>query len=191
MKKIINTAIVAATLFVGSFSNASAQSVQGVSNQPATQKLAIPVFSESRATSERARQSTDIAMIQNSAVRSSLVEQAAELSTTTMNTILPELQNRLSSIDQGGALQFVVNSDQSVSLLDQYTIEVKVSYDPRPVGGILNVKVNLVPVFSGVGIANRPVASRAMARAVDQISEESISVIVKDLSKDLAAEIGK
>lgn len=189
MKQIIRTAIILAS-FASFITNASAQSVHGVSTKAASHKLVIPTFSERHETSEATHLSTDVAMVQQTAVRASLLDQADALSTTTMNSILPEVQNRMSSIVEGGSVQFVVNSAQSASLLDQYTIEVKVAYDPRPVGGILNIKVSLVPVFSGVGIANRPVASRAKARAVDHISDESISAIVSDLSKSLAQEIG-
>lgn len=189
MKQIIRTAIFATALIASSFSSASAQSFQGVTAEAGSQRLVIPVFAESRANAG-SRATTDVASITRSSVRSSVKEQTEELSASTMSAILPELQDRLSGIQNGGSLQFASNSNQAISLLDQYTIEVKVSYDPRPVGGILNVKVNLVPVFSGVGIANRPIASRSMARAVDEISEESVSVIVKELSKNLAQEIG-
>jgi hypothetical protein len=75
------------------------------------------------------------------------------------------------------------------SILSQNRIEVKVQYDPRPIGGILNIRLELMPIFSGIGITNRPIAVKVDAEAIDNLTEDQLSTIIDHLSQKLAAEV--
>jgi hypothetical protein len=75
----------------------------------------------------------------------------------------------------------------SSSLLDEQSVNVKVNYEVRPVGGILTVRASMTPSFRGVGVSTRPVISRTAAMAVDELDEAQ----VKDLVRGLTAEINE
>jgi len=64
-------------------------------------------------------------------------------------------------------------------------MNVRVNYEKRPVGGILTVRVELVPNFCGIGSASRPIAYREHAQALDNLQEDMIGAIVSDLSHQL------
>jgi hypothetical protein len=75
------------------------------------------------------------------------------------------------------------------SALEQHSINVHVTYDARPVGGILNIRVELVPIFGGIGSAVRPTISREFAQAVDNFDDDFISETIMKLTNDLATEL--
>ena len=75
-----------------------------------------------------------------------------------------------------------------VSLLDEHKLNVKVQYDPRPVGGILTVRVSMTPTFRGIGVSTRPATSRSMALAVDEFTQEAVNKLVEELTQEIKAE---
>jgi hypothetical protein len=75
-----------------------------------------------------------------------------------------------------------------VSLLDEHKLNVKVQYDPRPVGGILTVRVSMTPTFRGIGVSTRPATSRSMALAVDEFTQEAVNKLVEELTEEIKAE---
>jgi hypothetical protein len=76
----------------------------------------------------------------------------------------------------------------AVSLLDEHKLNVKVQYDPRPVGGILTVRVSMTPTFRGIGVSTRPATSRSMALAVDEFTQEAVNKLVEELTEEIKAE---
>lgn len=82
----------------------------------------------------------------------------------------------------------VAAADQKVSLLDEHKLNVKVQFDPRPVGGILTVRVSMTPTFRGIGVSTRPATSRSVAFAVDEFSQEIVDKMVTELTEEITAE---
>ncbi len=76
----------------------------------------------------------------------------------------------------------------SVSLLEEHKLNVKVQYDARPVGGILTVRVSITPTFRGIGVSTRPAASRSLALAVDEFTQEAVNKLVEELTEEISAE---
>ncbi len=89
----------------------------------------------------------------------------------------------------GSVLELSTTMGGVHSALEQHSINVHVTYDARPVGGILNIRVELVPVFGGIGSAVRPTVSREFAQAVDNFDDDFISDTILKLTNDLANEL--
>ncbi len=89
----------------------------------------------------------------------------------------------------GSVLELSTTMGGIHSALEQHSINVHVTYDARPVGGILNIRVELVPVFGGIGSAVRPTVSREFAQAVDNFDDDFISETIMKLTNDLATEL--
>jgi hypothetical protein len=89
----------------------------------------------------------------------------------------------------GSVLELSTTMGGVHSALEQHSINVQVTYDARPVGGILNIRVELVPVFGGIGSAVRPTISREFAEAVENFDDDFISETIMKLTNDLAAEL--
>lgn len=79
-------------------------------------------------------------------------------------------------------------SADGLALLDEENLNVKVSYDARPIGGILNIEVSITPSFRGVGVATRPTISRSAARAVDELNDATVQEVVRELTLELQTE---
>jgi hypothetical protein len=111
------------------------------------------------------------------------------LSAQTMNQVemLPTVvEQALANVSFSGA--HVVIKTDAASLLDEHTVTVKVQFEERPVGGILNVQVSMTPVFAGVGVTARPIVSRSIAQAVDQMNDEVVKQLVRDLTREMQNE---
>jgi hypothetical protein len=89
----------------------------------------------------------------------------------------------------GSVLELATTMGGIHSAMEQHSINVHVTYDARPVGGILNIRVELVPVFGGIGSAVRPTISREFAQAVENFDDDFISETIMKLTNDLATEL--
>ncbi len=90
-----------------------------------------------------------------------------------------------------GNIEVTMKTMKAVSLIDEHTVSVKVGYDPRPVGGILTIRVSMTPSFRGIGISTRPTVSRSVALAVDELTESFVKSIVSDLTEEIKAEFAR
>jgi hypothetical protein len=90
----------------------------------------------------------------------------------------------------GKALDLSTTMSGGTGLFDKESINVHVAYNARPVGGILNIRVELVPVFGGIGSAVRPTISRDFAQAVDDFDDDFITQTILKLTVDLSSELG-
>jgi hypothetical protein len=107
-----------------------------------------------------------------------------------LKAVTSSVVTSMSDIVSGKTKQFVTDlSSINNSIAQSTTVKVKVNYEARPIGGILSVTVDLVPLFSGVGVANYPLASKSMVLAVDEVTPISITLIVAALSTDLQKEL--
>jgi hypothetical protein len=123
------------------------------------------------------------------------ISQAAER--TTLASALPALAEKMVAEQGTGAteelrskhvLNMGMNAGSGSNALQQRSINVHVTYDARPVGGILNIRVELVPVFGGIGSAVRPTVSREFAQAVDDFDDDFIAQTIVKLTDELATE---
>jgi hypothetical protein len=112
-------------------------------------------------------------------------------------TSLPQVASQLVTDHANGSTELLrtwqvldmtatVNADHGVT--EQHSVNVHVSYDARPVGGILSIRVELVPIFGGIGAAVRPTATREFAQAVDDFDDDFIGQTITKLTNELAAE---
>ena len=90
-----------------------------------------------------------------------------------------------------GGIDLTLRKVEAGSLVDEHTLNVKVNYDPRPVGGILTVRVSMTPSFRGIGVSTRPTTSRSIALAVDELSEETVKSLVDELTTEIKTEFSE
>ncbi len=74
------------------------------------------------------------------------------------------------------------------SLTQEHILQARVNFERRPIGGILSIKVALVPLFSGVGSASRPIAAKSVTSAVENLDEQTLASIISELSHQLGSE---
>jgi hypothetical protein len=60
------------------------------------------------------------------------------------------------------------------------TVEVLVEYEERPIGGILRIAADLLPMFTGIYSSLRPLVSNDYAEAVDYLDVDEIANIVHE-----------
>jgi hypothetical protein len=94
----------------------------------------------------------------------------------------------LKDLSTGGAIERSVKPSNGSKLLDEHNVSVKVTYDARPVGGVLSVRVAMSPSFRGIGVSTRATISRSTAMAVDEFDETLIQGIVNELSQEIQDE---
>ncbi|MEO6941003.1 MAG: hypothetical protein ABI444_12835 [Candidatus Kapaibacterium sp.] len=113
-----------------------------------------------------------------------------QLSTTSLHALLPNIVSSIPNLASGETKAFsvVVVTAEPHSVLEEHSMKVTVTYEPRPVGGIMNVRVELLPAFSGVGVVNHAVLSKSSAEAVDELNPLTVSLVVAKLTKELTAD---
>jgi hypothetical protein len=128
--------------------------------------------------------------VQNISQSSTRVEISAALQHLDLSAYADTVANVVANVMHGGTQNFCTTiATGSKSLTDQNTLNVSVKYDPRPVGGILSIRVEVVPLFAGIGTPMRAIASRELAQAVDQFDEEMVTKTVQQLTNELSAQI--
>lgn len=90
----------------------------------------------------------------------------------------------------GAPLDMTATLGPQANPMDQQSVNVHVTYDARPVGGILNIRVELVPVFGGIGSAVRPTISREFAQAVDNFDDDFIGDTITKLTNEISTQLG-
>jgi hypothetical protein len=55
------------------------------------------------------------------------------------------------------------------SILAKVRVVINILFDPQPIGGILSIRADLIPLYSGIGIGNRPIATESFASAVETL----------------------
>lgn len=126
-----------------------------------------------------------VVAMERTAERASLAE---TISSVTSKMLAEHISGATETLRDGQSLDMSAMTRIEGSIVDQRSINVHVTYDPRPVGGILNIRVELVPLFAGIGSAVRPTISREFAQAVDDFDDDLISQTITQLSGELAKE---
>lgn len=112
---------------------------------------------------------------------------STQLGSISAEDMAKKLSGSYEALRAGSTVAFhtAVTSLASHTITEQHVMQVKVAYEPRPIGGILTVRVELVPVFAGIGSASRPIAVREISQAVDNFDEDALGDIVADLSHQI------
>jgi len=113
-----------------------------------------------------------------------------QLGNVNAESVAKQLSGSYEALRAGATVGFhsPVSSLASHSITEQHVMQVKVGYEPRPIGGILTVRVELVPVFAGIGSASRPIVVREVSQAVDNFDEDGLGDMVADLSHQIGTE---
>ncbi len=127
----------------------------------------------------------EVTSVVRGAARQSVAESLSAIATTSINHHLEGASEILRS---GGVVQFSTAVCSKDQLTNRRLANVRVRYDSRPIGGIVTVRVELVPLFAGVGAASRADISRDYAQAVDSFDDEAISNTIIRLTHDMAAD---
>lgn len=174
-------------LAIGLSSTAHAQSARLPGDQisaatpNSTQSLVLATELDSRATEAN---SADAGTVKRTAMGSTSLTMATELPKAVDQALT------LISIEklmEGESKATVVVGGAS-SILDERSVNVKVNYEERPVGGILTVRASMTPSFRGVGVSTRPEISRSVAMAVDELDEAQVKELVRGLTAEINEE---
>jgi hypothetical protein len=153
------------------------------------QEGTLPTTLTSRVSNEKSQVMSfdEVKAITESSIRAAV---GTQLAGVTADEVNKKLGPTLEKFEKGEAIGFSmsVSGYAAHSITEQHMMNVKVSYEARPIGGILTVRVELVPVFSGIGSASRPIAVRELSQAVDYLDEDMLGPIVSELSHELGSE---
>lgn len=137
--------------------------------------------------SEKPMDLVDVKWIKARAVNPAVQAQISDLNAATAEVLGLITSEAL----RAGNIEVAMKTVKAVSLIDEHTVNIKVHYDSRPVGGILTVRVSMTPSFRGVGISTRPAVSRSVAQAVDELTESFVKGMVSDLTDEIKAEFAR
>jgi hypothetical protein len=118
-----------------------------------------------------------------------LVEQVNAIPTGSLRSVLNDVAKDANALSVGETRKYTVKTAPSSAknALEGTNFNVRVSYEARPVGGILQVNVELVKGFSGIGMSVRPIARESFTQAIDEFSQELTDKVVGDLKASLTA----
>jgi hypothetical protein len=182
MKQNALAATLFAALLFGAVGSVSAQSNQA----PQTQKNAIMTnyaFQASNAKSQ-VMSFEDLKAITESSIREAV---GSQLKTVSAEDVNQRLAGTFDALVSGKTVCFAtpVSGLAAHTVTEQHSMNVQVRYEARPIGGILTVRVELVPVFCGIGSASRSIAFREMSQALDNLEEDGVGEVVAELSHQL------
>ena len=176
----VSSRVAMLSMAVGLAVSANAQSVRLPGEELTVPDLSITEF-DSRATSQSA---IDAASTKRTAMTSTSIS---------INQELPKaVDQALSKISveqvRAGGSKATVILGGTRSLVDEQAVNVKISFEERPVGGILTVRASMTPSFRGVGVSTRPAISRSVAMAVDEVDQKLINDLVRELTAEITGE---
>jgi hypothetical protein len=114
---------------------------------------------------------------------------ARTLQVTAAKLVTDHMNGSTELLRSGHSLDLIATLGIENNPMEQQSVDVHVTYDARPVGGILNIRVELVPVFGGIGAAVRPTISQEFAQAVDDFDDDFIGDTITKLTDELATQI--
>ena len=169
-----------ASLLVGS-------AVCGYAQENPSQPVGGPVQLSANATASKGGVMSfeQLLSITKSSVRENIARSLSKVAGDLVNNQVAEVAGELRT---GRAVNFsaIINAKENIT--EQHSINVRASYEARPIGGILNIRVELVPIFDGIGSASRPAISREFTEAIDSFDDDVVSQTVTRLTHELAAE---
>jgi hypothetical protein len=187
----LQTVIFAAVLVIAGFSQVSAQTLP---SQPVaeSQKLELRTSFRSRASNVNSPSlsGNQMQMMTHSSINSVLLAQSSQMASIATAALSSNKGMSLRDLENGGVRNFSAPlGSLNGELTNQHAVRVHVNFEVRPIGGVLTVRVDLVPQFSGVGVSNRPLASKTMMTAVDNLDASTVNALVASLSSELNDQI--
>ena len=153
-----------------------------------TQKVYLPTSMNAQVSNDVLPMSFDaVKSITQGSVREFVGEQ---LGTMNQSAIQSKINAEYEKLASGQPVSFgaSIAGLAAHSVTEQHAMHVSLKYDARPIGGILTIRVELVPVFSGIGAASRPTALKTITQAVDRLDEESLGTIVSGLIHQMGSD---
>lgn len=127
-----------------------------------------------------------VTQIAKNAKSAELLSEVASLNSTN-NNVEKQIAASIQNIADGAQKNFTFNMKENT--IEGHALRVSVSYDKRPIGGILNVQVQVMPKFVGIGLSPRAIAKKTVATAVDNLTDNDVNQIVSQMTKELASEM--
>ena len=179
-RKFFAAVLIAAALF-------GANAADAQHNQaPQSQRSAVLTQYPSQASNARSMVMSfdEVKAITESSIREAVSRQ---LKTVDADEVNNRLAGTFEALVNGKIVSFAapMSGTEAHTVTEQRTMNVRVVYEQRPVGGILTVRVELVPNFCGIGAASRCVAYREHSEALDNLEPEEIGRVVADLCRQL------
>jgi len=85
-------------------------------------------------------------------------------------------------------IAFTIGDESPRPMRLRFTVRTKMEYEMRPVGGILRIETDLLPMFAGILTSNRPIARHEFSQAVDYIEPDELTDFVYDHIQKLGEE---
>jgi len=129
-------------------------------------------------------------MRDNAALRIKRQQDVGRLVNEASTKILQRVEEPIDELVKGSNRGFVLseNTDHSISPDEQYSIELQVNYDPRPIGGIVSIEARVTPAFTGIGVARRVIRKETGAYAIEVLNTQTVqkfvSLLLNELSKN-------
>lgn len=184
---MIRVALLASLGVLGVSATASGQSVMRHAQSPVVAKNLTIVTEITSRAAERPMHLVDVKLIKARSINPVVQAQIEDLSATTEAAMLLITPEAL----RAGKIDVAMKTVNAVSLIDEHTINIRVDYEARSVGGILTVGVSMTPSFRGIGISMRPTVSRSIAQAVDELNDVFVKTMVAELTEEIKAEFAK
>lgn len=70
-------------------------------------------------------------------------------------------------------------------ITEERSLNVSIQITEQAIGAIVNISIQVVPSFSGIGLVNRPVHSFSYAQAVEVVTKESIEETLRIAGEEL------
>ena len=177
MKNIIISLLCAASFFVAAII-ASAQEVAQ------SQKTAVVTSYMPHASNQNDASMGIKGMIGMTPSQSALAEPAL-IGTASRDIIIPTLTGRISSISNGNVEFSSAPLISSGSTLHRTVLSLTVSFTKNPLGGILKVRGDIMPLFSGVGSSVRPKKTYEIIEATDELDEAQLQDAMERVTSTL------
>ena len=153
---------------------------------PQTQRHAILTEYPSQASNAKSLVMSfdEVKAITESSIREAVSRQLKTVSAEDVNS---RLAGTFDALVSGKTVSFAapMSGVAAHTVTEQRTMNVRIDFEKRPVGGILTVRAELVPNFCGIGAASRCIAYREHSEALDNLEPEHIGAVVADLCAEL------
>lgn len=178
MKITTNLLTIAAAMLVSLLfvAEAGAQTNVPVQTQSAPVQTTAAIANNERPTAQMGIQ--QVQSLELSALRDRVTASLAAVTANIETTTLVDIEELV----RKGTVHFTTPANAAGPVTEQHLLNVTVRYDARPIGGILTVKSDLVPVFSGIGTACRPTVSNQFSEAVDNLDDDTIADAIRHLT---------
>ncbi len=173
--------IAAITILLAFASNASAQ----MNGQDVLAQIENTHESSLQASTTNAMSFQKVLEVSRAAERARV---ASALPALAQNMVATQEVGAAKLLYSGHPINMSASAGAGLNPLQQRSIDVHVTYNAYPVGGILNIRVELLPIFGGIGSAVRPTITREFAQAVDDFDDHFVGKTIVKLTDELAAE---